>query len=241
MTSDDRRSSDGSSSSSDPATGDDRTLGLARRLTYALGLRDEDDYRLAVLKRVAKRLDDDYPEFLRLLLLIACSHDVRARRRMAHALSIGLRRDDLPSGRLSSWGASNMTDPGDTFRASELTGRFFRAPQRSLGPLEYLTVWHRQRTQRTALGDEAYAFAMGHLIDLLNEDDTAPERYVARLRAESEREIEGTYAGATRSAMRRLADAWADKQPPEAIAAAAVGDRAGSDGTSSSDWVIRPL
>lgn len=218
----------------------DPTLGLARRLVYVLGLRNEDDYRLAVLKRVARRLDHDYPEFIRLLLLVACSHDIRARKRMAHALGIGLRRDDLPSGRLSSWGAATLGDTGDSFKASDLTGRFFKAPQRSLGPLEYLTVWHRQRTQRASLGDDAYAFALGQLVDLFNQDERARDHYVARLRAESEREIEGTYAGATREAMRRLADAWNQGKSPQSVAASAVGEPDPGRGAPG-DWVIRPL
>ncbi|MEO1576568.1 MAG: hypothetical protein AAFU65_16605 [Pseudomonadota bacterium] len=234
-------SAPGSSAGKDTQPPDpDRTLGLARRLIYVLGLRSEDDYRLAVLKRVARRLEDDYPEFLRLLLLVACSHDVRARQRMAHTLGIGLRRNDLPSGRLSSWGAATMNAPADEFNATELTGRFFKAPQRSLGPLEYLTVWHGQRTQRTALGDEAYAFALGRLVDLVNQDDGARDRYVSRLRAESEREIEGTYTGATRRAMRRMATVWQEGATPDEVAASAIGERAPSTGNPA-DWVIRPL
>ncbi len=237
-------SSDGPSPSAAPSSADnDATVGLARRLIYVLGLRDEDDYRLAVLKRVARRLQEDYPEFLRLLLLVACSHDVRARKRLANALDIGLRRNDLPSGRLSSWGAATPEAPGasgDTLSAGDLTNRFFKAPQRALGPLEYLAVWHHQRTQRTPLGREAYCFALSHLIELINADEKARERYVARLHAESERKIEGTYSGTTRQAMRRMAETWAAGEPVDSIADAAARSAEGGAGTGE-NWVIRPL
>lgn len=220
----------------------DTTLALARRLTFALGLRNEDEFRFAVLKRVARRFADDYPEFLRLLLIVACSHDVRARQRVAQAMAVGLTRDDLPSGQLSSWGASTMGPSAETFSATDLTGRFFRgAPQRSLGPLEYLTVWHHQRTQRDALGAEAYCFALGRLIELVNDDAMARERYIARLKHETERQIEGTYTEATRSAMRKMADAWSNNATPDQIAADSAIDANSELAGAASDWVIRPL
>lgn len=223
----------------------DATVNLARRLTFALGLRDEDDYRLAVLKRVARRFgDDNFPEFIRLLLIVACSHDVRAKRRVAGALSVGLRRTDIPSGRLSSWGASALTQPSQTVTASELSGHFFRgAPQRMLGPLEYLTVWHHQRTQRETLGREAYAFALSHLIELVNEDADARQRYITRIKAESQRQIEGAYTGTSRAALAKLGQAWEAGESGRDIAqATSKAEDAPEPGTERfSDWVVRPL
>ncbi|MFK7888066.1 MAG: hypothetical protein AB8G16_14495 [Gammaproteobacteria bacterium] len=223
----------------------DATVNLARRMTFALGLRDEEDFRLAVLKRVARRFgDDNYPEFIRLLLIIACSHDVRAKRRVSSALAIGLRRTDLPSGRLSSWGASTLSQPSEGVTASELSGQFFRgAPQRQLGPLEYLTVWHHQRTQRETLGREAYCFALSQLIELLNHDDEARKRYITRLTAESERQIEGAYTGASRDALARLSTAWSEGEAASAIAQATAknSDAAEPGSERFSDWVVRPL
>ncbi len=223
----------------------DATVNLARRLTFALGLRDEDDFRLAVLKRVARRFgEENFPEFIRLLLIVACSHDVRAKHRVAAALAIGLQRTDLPSGRLSSWGASTLSQPEEGMTASELSGQFFRgAPQRLLGPLEYLNVWHHQRTQRETLGREAYCFALAELIELLNHDEHARDRYINRLKAESERQIEGAYTGATREALAHMARAWSQGEAGSAIAEATAQskDAPKPGGARFSDWVVRPL
>ena len=221
----------------------DRTHQLARRMTLALGLRDEDDFRLAVLKRVARRLGtDDYPEFIRLLLTVACSHDLRAKRLVAHTLAIALQKMDLPSGQISSWGASKLNQPEHTVTASQLNGYFFSgAPQRRLGPLEYLTVWHLQRTQRDALGAQAYAFALSELIALINHNDDARHRYVDRLVNESQRQIEGAYTGTTRTALSRIAKLWREQTAPSTIASAiASADRNGPTNTPS-DWIVRPL
>ena len=107
-------------------------------------------------KRVARRLQEDYLEFLRLLLLVACS-PMYAHARAWRALDIGLRRNDLPSGRLSSWGAAtpDAGDASDLLRAGDLSQRFFKAASAHSAP-RYLTVWHHQRTQRAPLGREAF-------------------------------------------------------------------------------------
>ncbi|MFK8014874.1 MAG: hypothetical protein AB8G17_05505 [Gammaproteobacteria bacterium] len=227
-------------------TDPDPTVKLARRLTLALGVRDEEDFRLAVLKRVARRFgDDDYPEFIRLLLTVACSHDVRAKRLVAQTLGIALKKMDLPSGQISSWGASKLQQPTQPQTASQLSGYFASgAPQRRLGPLEYLTVWHYQRTQRVALGADAYAFALRELVSLINHNDDTRRRYVDRLGAESERQIEGTYTGSTRAALARLAKKWRAESSPQSIAQAVADDDAATDKSPTgvtADWVIRTL
>lgn len=227
------------------ATDTDMTLSLARRLSQALGLRNDADYRLAVLKRVARRLgDDNYPEFIRLLLTVACSHDLRAKRLLATTLGVALQKMDLPSGQISSWGASKLQPSAQPVTASQLSGYFASgAPQRRLGPIEYLTVWHHQRTQRQTLDAEAYAFALRTLITLINHNDDTRQRYVDRLAAESERQIEGTYTGNTRAALARIAKLWRNDTPVASIASdLTLGEPAdGATPQGAADWVIRPL
>src|SRR3546814_14700860 len=76
---------------------------------------------------------------------------------------------DVPGGALSSWGAARLPDSAGPLEASAFSGRFFgTAPQRLLGPVEYLTVWHLQRTQRTALGADPYRTPLSRMLPLPN-------------------------------------------------------------------------
>ena len=165
----------------------------ADRLVSALAAHADPEYRLTVLKRLARRLgEDQYPVFLRLLGVVAESDDVRAKRLLADTLATALRRMDLPGGALSSWGATRLPDAVTPFAASALTGQFFGAtPRRLLGPVEYLTVWHLQRTQRTPLGAQVFRDALAGLIDLLNHSDDARTLYPQKLAADDGNELEG--------------------------------------------------
>src|SRR3546814_17711706 len=92
---------------------------------------------------------------------------------------------DVPGGALSSWGAARLPDSAGPLEASAFSGRFFgTAPQRLLGPVEYLTVWHLQRTQRTALGADTFRTALSRMIALPNRSDAArtphPQHSAAR-------------------------------------------------------------
>ena len=74
----------------------------AGRLVAALGAHDDPEYRLAVLKRLSRRLgEDQYPMFLRLLGVVAESDDREAKRLLADTVATALRRADLPGGALS--------------------------------------------------------------------------------------------------------------------------------------------
>ncbi|WP_058835902.1 hypothetical protein [Luteimonas abyssi] len=196
----------------------------ADRLVSALAAHDDAEYRLAVLKRLARRLGEEhYPVFLRLLGVVAESDDARAKALLAETFAIALRRMDLPGGALSSWGATRLPDNVAPFAASALGGQFFGAtPRRLLGPVEYLTVWHMQRTQRTALGAQAYRDALAGLIDLLNHSDDARALYPQKLAADAENELEGAYTRATRERLAAVATAWKAGEPPLTVAQAAL-------------------
>lgn len=209
-----------------PSPHSQETLDQARRLVLALDARTEEQYRLAVLKRVARELGSDaFPQFLKLLLVIAESDDTRAKRLLADTLAGALRRMDLPSGQLTSWGATRLAegDPTDSVSANELSRYFFGgAPKRQLGPIEYLTVWLFQRTQRVTLDAALYADALAKIISLINTNPEASERYARKLAADSNSELEGTYTRDTRARLSAIASYWLAGASPQEIAVAAV-------------------
>lgn len=211
----------------------------AARLVAALAAHDDEEYRLTVLRRLVRRLgEDDYPLFLRLLLVVAESDDDDARQRLADTFGSALRRMDLPGGALSSWGATRLPDTR-TLDVNALSGGFFGAsPRRLLGPLEYLTVWHLQRTQRIVLGADSYRGALASLVDLFNGSEQARRLYPQRLAAEAANELEGAYTRATRDSLAAIAAAWQAGKPPAEIARAATAAGAAGD---AAGWLVRDL
>lgn len=212
----------------------------ADRLVSALAAHADPEYRLAVLKRLVRRLGEEhYPLFLRIVGVVAESEDARAQRILAETFGTALRRMDLPGGALSSWGATRLPDQAAPVAASALSGQFFGAtPRRLLGPVEYLTVWHLQRTQRTTLSAETFRHSLSRLIALLNRSDEARLLYPQKLAADARNELEGAYTRATRERLAAIAAAWRDGRSPDEVAAAAVDD-AVPQGHSS--WVVRDL
>ncbi|WP_407353242.1 hypothetical protein [Luteimonas sp. R10] len=212
----------------------------ADRLVSALAAHGDAEYRLTVLKRLARRLGEEhYPMFLRLLAVVAESDDDRAKRLLAETFGTALRRMDLPGGALSSWGATRLPDNVTPFSAGALSGQFFGAtPRRLLGPVEYLTVWHLQRTQRTPLGAQAFRSALAHLIALLNHSEDARSLYPQKLAADAENELEGAYTRATRERLAAVAAAWKAGRSPDEVAQAAL-DAVPEQAPGG--WVVRDL
>jgi hypothetical protein len=225
----------------DPSTVSPEQLrNAAGRLVAALAAHDDPEYRLAVLKRLSRRLGEDhYPMFLRLLGVVAESDDVEAKRLLADTVATALRRSDLPGGALSSWGATQLPDNVTGMSAGALSAGFFGAsPRRLLGPVEYLVVWHLQRTQRTSLGSDAFVHHLALLIDLLNHDVDARTLYPQKLAADAQNELEGAYTRATRERLAAIAAAWQAGRTPQEIAQAAI-DAGHVD--MPVDWVVRDL
>lgn len=212
----------------------------AARLVAALAAHDDAEYRLAVLKRVVRRLgEEQYPLFLRLLNVIAESDDTRAKRLVADTFGTALRRMDLPGGALSSWGATRLPESTGPLAASALSGHFFGAtPRRLLGPVEYLVVWHLQRTQRVTLGIGTFQQALAKLIGLLDHSAEARVLYPQKLAADAQNELEGAYTRTTREHLAALARAWQAGLPPEDIARAAAESHAD---TPQRAWIVRDL
>lgn len=212
----------------------------AARLVSALDAHADSEYRLAVLKRVVRRLGDErYPLFLRVLGVVAESDDTRAKRLVADTFGAALRRMDLPGGALSSWGATRLPETATPVAASAFSGQFFGAtPRRLLGPVEYLTVWHLQRTQRTALGASAFRSSLARMIALLNHSDDARTLYPQKLALDAQNELEGAYTRATREHLAAIAAAWSAGLAPEEIADAAI---EASTAPVAGGWVLREL
>ncbi|MEN1928777.1 hypothetical protein WCE37_07245 [Luteimonas sp. MJ250] len=211
----------------------------ADRLVSALAAHSDPEYRLAVLKRLVRRLgEEQYPLFLRLVGVVAESDDERAQRLLAETFGVALRRMDLPGGALSSWGATGLPDHGAPVAASALSGHFFGAtPRRMLGPVEYLVVWHLQRTQRTALSVDGFRSSLARMITMFNRSEEARTLYPQKLAADAQNELEGAYTRATRDRLSAIAAAWAAGETPERVAEAA----ADAPAAAAHGWIVRDL
>src|SRR3546814_14570021 len=100
------------------------------------------------------------------------------KQKTAYEMRISDWSSDVCSSDLSSWGAARLPDSAGPLDASAFSGRFFcAAPQRLLGHVEYLTVWHLQRTQRTTLGADTFPTALSWMIALLNSHADTPTLY----------------------------------------------------------------
>jgi len=212
----------------------------ADRLVSALAAHSDPEYRLTVLKRLVRRLGEErYPLFLRLLGVVGESDDAHAQALIADTFGTALRRMDMPGGALSSWGAARLPDSSGPLEASAFSGRFFGAtPQRLLGPVEYLTVWHLQRTQRTTLGADTFRTSLARMIALFNRSDDARTLYPQKLAADAQNELEGAYTRATRERLAAIASAWKAGRSPDEVAQAAL-DTHGAD--TPRGWVVRDL
>ncbi|MGO3127592.1 MAG: hypothetical protein ACTIJY_05935 [Luteimonas sp.] len=212
----------------------------ADRMVSTLAAHADPEYRLTVLKRLVRRLGEDrYPVFLRLLGVVAESDDTRAQRLLADTIGTALRRMDLPGGALSSWGATRLPDSAAPVSASDFSGQFFGGtPRRMLGPVEYLTVWHLQRTQRTALSAETFHTSLSRMIALLNQSEDARTLYPQKLAVDAQNELEGAYTRATRERLAAIAAAWKAGRSPDEIAQAALDARATD---TPHGWVLRDL
>lgn len=216
----------------------------AGRLAGALVFNRDADFRLALLKRVARRLGDDegYPTFLKLLVTIAEGNDDTARRALAATLGVGLRRNDLPCGQLTAWGASRLWEAG-TQVSGALAGSLFgsSAPRRQYGPIEFLTAWYAQGTQRTRLGEEVYAQVLERLVDLVNADDDARALYPRKLEADTQTELEGVYMRGTRQRLAAIAAAWTQGAKASAVAQAAIAGGIEPPVAVPPGWLVRNL
>lgn len=209
---------------------------VASRLAGALHGERSAEYRLALLKRLARRLGEEaYPVFLKLLSIIAESDDDVAKKAIADALVVAVNRMDLPSGQLTSWGGSNLR--GEVSDGEVATAA---APRRQLGPIEFLTAWYAQRTQLPQLDEHHYAQTLSLLIELCNHNEELRRLYPAKLVADSRNELEGAYTRVTREALATIAREWNGSAAPSDIASKVVAHETGAQ-TIPRGWILRDL
>ena len=197
-------------------------LETTRRLVAALQQETSVELRLALAKRVVRQLGDEaYPVFLKMLLIVAESEDTAAKQCVADLLAAAAQRMDLPSGPLSGWGSSWCSATDESPCPAGAMNR-----RRLLGPIEYLTVWYCQQTQRPMLDPALYADAMRKLLALFELNPQLRAFYASKLGAEVGTELEGTYTRDTRDILGRLAQRWrqADSTPEEVVQAVMRGN-----------------
>jgi hypothetical protein len=196
----------------------------AARLVQMLESSADAELSLAVLKQLTRRFGDHgFPGFLKLLLTVAESSNELARRKLADAVALGLRRGDAPSGVLTSWGATRFWSDRQPLHAGMLPGNLLSAPpRRQLDPIEYLTVWFSQRTHRPYLSESAYHECLLRLVELFNSSPAARALYPLKIEADLAG-IEGAFTRQTRQRLGILVETWKQGQPVAIIAAAAAG------------------
>lgn len=197
-------------------------LETTRRLVSALQQESSIELRLSLAKRVVRQLGDEaYPVFLKMLLIVAESEDLAAKQCVADLLAAAAQRMDLPSGQLSAWGSSYRN--ADEDEAANTAGPMNR--RRLLGPIEYLTVWYCQQTQRPMLEKNLYADAIRKLLALFELNPQLRMCYASKLGADIGTELEGTYTRDTRDILGRLAQRWqqANSTPDDVVQAAIRG------------------
>lgn len=211
---------------------------VAARLAGALRSERSAEYRLAILKRLARRLGDGaYPVFLKLLSIIAESDDDVAKAAIADALVVALNRMDLPSGQIASWGGSNLRGGGETEGNEPASST---SPRRQLGPIEFLTAWYAQRTQLPQLDEKHYAQTLALLIELCNHSAELRRLYPAKLDADSRSELEGAYTRVTRDALAAIAKSWSGDAAPADVARTVTAHE-GDLQAIPRGWILRDL
>ena len=151
------------------------------------------DERVRWLERVCLSWGDSlYPAFLRVLCLIGEQGDANAQRVVAETLVHALESGRLPSGRHAAWGATSLHAAG--FRAMD--------------PIEYLCAWHAQPDGRGALNATAFDRNARALLGLVSHSDLARRLYCAKIRADAEDPLDGSWARNIRQALRAMADCW---------------------------------
>lgn len=193
----------------------------ARSLLQLLRAAATPDDRVAIVNRVAHRIGDHlFPAFIKLIVTVGESRDAEAQRLLAETFADAIHRGDVPSGTLSSWGIPAAWAPHPSLAN---TASFGGATRRNLDPIEFLTAWHSQVTDRPALRDAIFARALLALLRVFSSVPKAATLFQMKLRSDCVNQPAGTFTDVTRARLTALADAWANAAPIEAIVQQAIG------------------
>jgi hypothetical protein len=164
-----------------------------------------DEDRVALLSAVCERLGDElYPAFLKLLWTIGQHGDHAACAAVARTLVHALRTGRLPSGRCGVWGAAVHEDASRVYRTT-----------RSLGPIEFLCVWHAQAEPGQTLAAEHFHVAARAVMALVSSSPEARLLYCDKLLADADDPLSGALTRRTRCGLRALASAWGGGASPD--------------------------
>jgi hypothetical protein len=172
-------------------------LGAAQALVEGCAVLGQPQDRVALMEAVCLGLGDAlYPAFVNLLCHIERQGEPDVQALVAGTLVEALRCGRLPSGRLAAWGAAlRPQSPG-------------YGHARSLGPIEYLCAWHAQPSGREPLSASAFDAALQPLLRLADSEAAARRLYCAKLRADAQDPLGGSWSRAARQGVLALADAW---------------------------------
>ncbi|MED5620392.1 hypothetical protein [Ideonella sp. BN130291] len=163
--------------------------------------------RITLMETVCQGLGDAlYPAFVNLLCHIERHGEPAVQALVAQTLVHALGSGRLPSGRLAAWGGALRPQGG-------------YGHARSLGPIEYLCAWHAQPSGREPLSASAFDAALQPLLRLVGTDPAARALYCAKLRADAQDPLGGSWSRSARQGVLALADAWeAALDAPEVVA-----------------------
>ncbi|MGN6526973.1 MAG: hypothetical protein ACTHL8_11330 [Burkholderiaceae bacterium] len=174
-------------------------LAAAQALVDGLGALPEPRQRTELMETVCTGLGDAlYPAFVNLLCHIERHGEPPVQALVADALVQALRSGRLPSGRLAAWGTALHGGPEP--------GAFGHG--RSLGPIEYLCAWHAQPSGRAPLPANAFDAALQPLLRLVDASPGARALYCAKLRADAQDPLGGSWSRSARAGVLALAEAW---------------------------------
>jgi hypothetical protein len=195
-------------------------LAAAQALVDGLGALPDPRRRTELMETVCAGLGDAlYPAFVNLLCHIERHGESPAQALVADALVQALRSGRLPSGRLAAWGTA--------LHGGAEPGAFGHG--RSLGPIEYLCAWHAQPSGRAPLPANAFDAALQPLLRLIDASPGARALYCAKLRADAQDPLGGSWSRSARAGVLALADAWDAGAPADDVAACCLA--ALNDGT----------
>ena len=184
-------------------------LAAAQALVDGLGALREAHERTELMESVCSGLGDGlYPAFVNLLCHIERQGEPAVQVLVADALVQALRSGRLPSGRLTAWGTAQ---PDAAFGHG-----------RSLGPVEYLCAWHAQPSGREPLPATAFDAALQPLLRLVSTSTEARALYCAKLRADAQDPLGGSWSRSARQGVLALADAWESGAPADNVAASCL-------------------
>lgn len=194
-------------------------MGACETLIAGCAHLPQEEERVRWLEQLCLSLGDElYPAFLKVLCLIGEHGDADAQRAVADTLVAALQSGRIPSGRYATWGTS-------------------LGASRPVGPVEYLCAWYAQPDARGPLPVLAFDRAAKSLLGLIAHSDTARQLYCAKLRAEAEDAVGGSWSRATRDALLTLVQAWEnEREPARAVDAFVAGMNAGAAQPAMAGW-----